>query len=63
MVTTTDAWDSTAQQQLVDALLATGKPVLVVALRDPYDIAYLDGIETYLATYSSTPVAVESARG
>ena len=63
VVTTSAAWNSTAQQQLVAALRATGKPVLVVALRDAYDIGHLDGIQSYLATYSSTPVAVESALG
>ena len=61
VVTTSAAWNSTAQQQLVAALRATGKPVLVIALRDAYDIGHLDGIESYLVTYSSTTVAVESA--
>jgi len=35
--------------------------VVVVAVRDPYDIAYLPGVRTYLATYSFSPVAIESA--
>ena len=35
--------------------------VVVVAVRDPYDIAYLAGVKTYLATYSYSPVAIESA--
>jgi beta-N-acetylhexosaminidase len=61
VVTTSAAWNSTAQQQLVAALVATGKPVLVIALRDAYDIGHLDGITSYLVTYSSTTVAVESA--
>ena len=61
VVTTSAAWNSTAQQQLVAALRATGKPVLVVALRDAYDIGHLDGVQSYLVTYSSTTVAVESA--
>jgi beta-N-acetylhexosaminidase len=30
-------------------------------VRDPYDIAYLPGVKTYLATYSYSPVAIESA--
>jgi len=34
---------------------------VVVAVRDPYDIAYLPGVSTYLATYSYSPVAIESA--
>ena len=67
VVTTMKAWDTTVtdklggQKKLVKALLATGKPVVVVAVRDPYDIAYLPGVKTYLATYSYSPVAIESA--
>ncbi len=48
------------QQALVRALVATGRPVVVVAVRDPYDIAHLPQVDTYLATYSYTPVAMES---
>ena len=67
VVTTMKAWDTTVtdaragQQKLVNALLDTGKPVIVVATRDPYDIAYVDRAPTYLATYSYSPVAIESA--
>jgi beta-N-acetylhexosaminidase len=61
IVTTSSAWKDPGQRDLVAALRATGKPVLVVALRDPYDIAYLPGIDSYLAAYSSAPVAIESA--
>ena len=67
VVTTMKAWDTMVtdplggQKKLVQALLATGKPVVVVAVRDPYDIAYLPGVKTYLATYSYSPVAIESA--
>lgn len=61
VITTSAAWNDSGQRQLVDALLGTGKPVLVVAVRDAYDIAHLDGVQSYVATYSSTAVAVESA--
>jgi beta-N-acetylhexosaminidase len=67
VVTTMKAWDRSVtdptggQQKLVTALLATGTPVVVVAVRDPYDIAYLTDAPTYLATYSYSPVAVEAA--
>lgn len=60
VVTTSGAGTNAAQQKLVAALQATGKPVLVVALGVPYDIADLPGTQSYLATYSSTPVALES---
>jgi beta-N-acetylhexosaminidase len=67
VVTTMKAWDTSVtdpaagQQRLVKALVATGVPVVVVAVRDPYDIAYLPGVRTYLATYSYSPVAIEAA--
>jgi beta-N-acetylhexosaminidase len=41
----------TSQQSLVAALLATGRPVIVVAANVPYDIAYFPQAPTYLATY------------
>lgn len=66
VVTTMKAWDTSVtdkragQQKLVKALLATGKPVVVVATRDPYDIAYFTQAPTYLATYSYSPVAIDA---
>jgi beta-N-acetylhexosaminidase len=66
VVTTMKAWDRTVtdvrggQQKLVKQLLATGKTVIVVATRDPYDIAYFTQAPTYLATYSYSPVAIEA---
>jgi beta-N-acetylhexosaminidase len=48
------------QRQLVSALLATGRPVVVVAVGTPYDIAYVTAAPTYLATYSYSPVALEA---
>lgn len=66
VVTTMKAWDSVVtdknrgQQKLVAQLRATGLPVVVVATRDPYDVAYLGDVETYLATYSYSPVAIEA---
>ncbi|MEH1168457.1 glycoside hydrolase family 3 protein [Micromonospora sp. CPCC 205539] len=60
------AWDTAVadpratQRRLVAALLGTGKPVIVVAVRDPYDIAYLPGVTTYLATYSYTRAAMDA---
>jgi beta-N-acetylhexosaminidase len=66
VVTTMKAWDTKVtdklakQQKLVKDLLATGKPVIVVAVRDPYDIAYFDAAPTYLATYGFAAVSMES---
>jgi beta-N-acetylhexosaminidase len=66
VVTTMKAWDTTVtdklakQQKLVKDLLATGKTVIVVAVRDPYDIAYFDAAPSYLATYGYAAVSMES---
>jgi beta-N-acetylhexosaminidase len=67
VVTTMKAWDTAVtdpgagQQRLVKQLLITGKKVIVVAVRDPYDIAYFTDAPTYVSTYSYSPVAIASA--
>jgi beta-N-acetylhexosaminidase len=58
VVTTSNAWSDSTQVDLVNALLGTGKPVVVVAVGGPYDIAYFPSAPTYLATYSFQPVSV-----
>lgn len=66
---TNRAWDvktesphqGPGQMNLVKALVGTGKPVVVIAARDPYDIACFPEASTYLATYSSTAEALRSA--
>lgn len=55
VVTTDNAWGSPGQQALVQQLLATGTPVVVVALGGPYDLAYLPGAQTYVAAYGYQP--------
>jgi beta-N-acetylhexosaminidase len=60
VVLTNKAWSNPAQQQLVSQLQATGVPVVVVAVRDPYDAAYVSPELPFLATYSSTAVSMES---
>lgn len=60
VVTTNKAWDSESQQRLVEELRQTGTPVVVAAVRDPYDIAHFPQAETYLATYGYRPVSMQS---
>jgi beta-N-acetylhexosaminidase len=60
VVSSQRAWISAGQQALVDDLLATGTPVVVLAVRDPYDIAYFTDAPTYVATYSYSPVSLEA---
>ncbi|MFI5912579.1 glycoside hydrolase family 3 protein [Dactylosporangium sp. NPDC051541] len=58
VVTTNNAWSDPTQVALVQALLATGKPVVVAAVGGPYDIAYFPTAPAYLATYDYQPVSV-----
>jgi beta-N-acetylhexosaminidase len=61
IVATSNAAANPGQAALVDALIATGVPVVTIATDVPYDIASYPGAATHLATYSSVPVALESA--
>ncbi|MGW6199356.1 glycoside hydrolase family 3 N-terminal domain-containing protein [Kribbella sp. NPDC055110] len=66
IVLTNKAWDTEVtdklakQQKLVNGLLATGRPVIVVPVRDPYDVAYFNAPSTTLVTYGSTVVSMEA---
>ncbi|WP_190819316.1 glycoside hydrolase family 3 protein [Saccharopolyspora pogona] len=61
VVLTNGAWnpDNKAQLDLVRALQQTGKPVVAVAVRDPYDAAHVE-LPAWIATYSDKAVAMES---
>lgn len=48
------------QQVLVQRLVATGKPVVAVAVRDPYDVRHYPDVPAFVATYSYFPVALDS---
>ncbi|MCX5382320.1 glycoside hydrolase family 3 protein [Streptomyces sp. NBC_00083] len=61
IVGTYDAGPGGAQSRLVTALGATGVPVVHLALRNPYDIAYLSGFGASLATHSWTDVELRAA--
>ncbi|MGH3344479.1 MAG: glycoside hydrolase family 3 protein [Carbonactinosporaceae bacterium] len=61
VVTTNRAWRFAEQQALVRALVATGTPVVVIAVRDPYDIAHFPEASTYVATFSHGSASLESA--
>ncbi|MCK2237665.1 MULTISPECIES: glycoside hydrolase family 3 protein [unclassified Crossiella] len=59
VVLTNRATTDAQQRELVKRLVATGKPVVGVAVRDPYDVAIEDA-KTWLTTYSATAVSMES---
>ncbi|HET6626539.1 MAG TPA: glycoside hydrolase family 3 N-terminal domain-containing protein [Nocardioidaceae bacterium] len=60
VVLTMNSADYARQAQLVEALEATGTPVVVVAVRNPYDISEFASAPTFMATYSYKAVALES---
>ena len=60
VVATANASGSAAQRDLVNALLATGKPVVLVATRNPYDVSTLNEAPTYIASYSWTKPAMQA---
>ncbi|SEC11580.1 beta-N-acetylhexosaminidase [Paenibacillus sp. GP183] len=49
-----------AQVELVHALKALGKPLVVVALRVPYDLLEMPDVSTFIAAYESRPLALQS---
>jgi beta-N-acetylhexosaminidase len=60
-VSTFNAWTpGTSQVSLVDALLATGKPVVVTAVGTPYDVAYLPGAPTFITSLDYQPPSLEA---
>ncbi|MFD5825333.1 glycoside hydrolase family 3 N-terminal domain-containing protein [Lentzea sp. NPDC060358] len=59
VVLTNNASTRPAQVDLVNQLVATGKPVVAVATANPYDVAY-GNAKTWLATYSTTTVSMEA---
>jgi beta-N-acetylhexosaminidase len=60
VVLTMNAASNPGQAGLVQALQDDGTPVVVAAVRNPYDIAEFPDVPTYVATYSYKDVALES---
>ncbi|MGW0332083.1 glycoside hydrolase family 3 protein [Streptomyces sp. NPDC003011] len=50
-----------SQKTLVEQLVATGRPVVAVALRNPYDVAQLPSVPACLAAYCWTDVELRAA--
>ncbi|MGW3267747.1 glycoside hydrolase family 3 protein [Streptomyces sp. NPDC001056] len=50
-----------SQRTLVDRLVATGKPVVALAVRNPYDVAHLPSVRACLASYCWTDVELRAA--
>lgn len=58
---TYDLWQSQSQQALARALVETGKPVVAVTLRSPYDGDAAPYLPTVLAAYGDRPVHLGAA--
>lgn len=52
---------TSAQKTLVEQLVATGKPVVAIAIRNPYDVAHLPTATAVVASYSWTDVELRAA--
>ncbi|MEU5398258.1 glycoside hydrolase family 3 protein [Streptomyces sp. NPDC005963] len=61
IITTYNVSAESSQRTLVARLVATGLPVVTVAIRNPYDIAHLDGVGAALASYGWSDVELEAA--
>ncbi|MFD4673863.1 glycoside hydrolase family 3 protein [Lentzea sp. NPDC058450] len=59
VVLTNNASTRPAQVDLINQLVATGKPVVAAATANPYDVAHSNA-KTWLATYSTTTVSIEA---
>ena len=60
LVATTDIAHNPAQATLVAALLEARLPVIVVAMRSPYDLMAFPDAPTAIATYGSNPPTLEA---
>jgi beta-N-acetylhexosaminidase len=61
VLATFDLAQSAEQQELAKRLSSTGKPVVAVALRGPYDAAAAPAIGSFLAVYGDRPVHLQAA--
>ena len=63
VVNTFNVWSSgsVGQIRLVKALLATGKPVIVLAIGTPYDIAYFPKVTAFVAAYDYQQTSIDAA--
>ncbi|MER5770014.1 glycoside hydrolase family 3 protein [Streptomyces sp. NPDC001985] len=61
VVTTLNVSATSGQRTLVAELLATGVPVVALAIRNPYDIAHLGAVPAALASYGWSEVELRAA--
>jgi beta-N-acetylhexosaminidase len=60
VLSTFNAWGSPSQIQLVNAILQTGKPVVLAAVGTPYDVAYFPSASTFITSLDYQPVSLHA---
>jgi beta-N-acetylhexosaminidase len=60
VIATSDAQRNSKQAELVQMLQNAGSPVVVAAVRSPYDLLVYPQITTYLVSYGSNPPGLEA---
>lgn len=63
VVGTISAAPGSSQAALVEALLATGRPLVSVALRTPWDVLAYPAVGTHICTYSILPDSMAALAG
>lgn len=63
LIATQDAGLAEGQLALVKKIAATGIPLVVTALRTPYELALFPEVKTFVAAYSAQPVTLEALAG
>ncbi|MGE5584375.1 MAG: glycoside hydrolase family 3 N-terminal domain-containing protein [Bacillota bacterium] len=53
--------DENAQASLLKALMETGKPIVALAIRNPYDLRAYPEVQTYLVTYGYRDCSIRAA--
>ncbi|MBU3958434.1 MAG: beta-N-acetylhexosaminidase, partial [Candidatus Omnitrophica bacterium] len=61
IVCTYDAVHNPQQAKMVKKLQAKGEPLIVLAIRNPYDLNLFPEISTYLTTYDYSPTNLQVA--
>ncbi|MER5950543.1 glycoside hydrolase family 3 N-terminal domain-containing protein [Streptomyces sp. NPDC001904] len=61
VIATYNVTAGSAQQKLVNAVAATGVPVVTLSVRNPYDVAHLGAADAHVAAYSWIDVELRAA--
>ncbi len=61
LVCSYNAWKNPSQAMLIQSLLDTGKPLILLATRDPLDAYLFPRAHLVLNTFSPTPVSIQAA--